>query len=270
MTLLVSGCSFTYGDELLDPQTERWSTHLGELLKMDVINVAANGNSNKAIWRSVKEQLLNDNNITHAIIIWSAIERIEVLKLDYHIQYNLDDGDSLKNTDIKFRTNNPFIQLSPSRIDVHPYRLISEETTNYYNEMFSVEGAILDTFFYMKDVYNTCNMLGIKSYGGIFHQAVNMNIAKTFTAQRLKNYGDRLGRVHDMYQDIRRGLEPKQKIGFTEPNPSDIFARERPQYLSFNEFTETHKYDRKEGGHPGPEAHKGYAEYLFEEIFNNE
>ena len=73
-----------------------------------------------------------------------------------------------------------------------------------------------------------------------------------------------------MYQDIRRGLEPKQKIGFTEPNPSDIFARERPQYLSFNEFTETHKYDRKEGGHPGPEAHKGYAEYLFEEIFNNE
>ena len=102
MTLLVSGCSFTYGDELMDRQSQRWSTHLGELMQMDVINVAANGNSNKAIWRSVKEQLINDNNITHVLVLWSAIERVEILKLDYHIQYDMDDGESVKNTVLKF------------------------------------------------------------------------------------------------------------------------------------------------------------------------
>jgi hypothetical protein len=269
MTLLVSGCSFTYGDELDNIEEERWSTHLGKLLNMEVINVAKPGNSNKAIWRSVKEQLLNQNDITHLLVLWSALERVEILNLDYHHQYDLQSGESIQELSNNFRSPNPFTQMSPARLDVYPFRLLKEQMQTYYNELYSHEGAILDSFFYMKDVYNTCAMLGIEPYGGVFHQAVNYSIAKTFTKTRLKNYGDRLIRIHGKYKDMLDGFDDKQKIGMVEHNQDDAFSRPRPQYLSFNEFTETHKYEKKPGGHPGPEAHKGYAEYLFEEIFNN-
>lgn len=269
MTLLVSGCSFTYGDELDNIEEERWSTHLGKLLNMEVINVAKPGNSNKAIWRSVKEQLLNENDITHVLVLWSAFERVEILHLDYHQQYDLVSGELMQGGANAFRSDNPFTQMSPARLDVYPYRLLQTQMRNYYNELYSHEGAILDSFFYMKDVYNTCAMLNIESYGGVFHQAVNYSIAKTFTATRLKNYGDRLGRIHKKYKDMRNGLNAKQRIGMVKHSETDAFAHPRPQYLSFNEFTESHKYEKKPGGHPGPEAHKRYAEYLFEEIFNN-
>lgn len=269
MTLLVSGCSFTYGDELDNIEAERWSTHLGVLLDMEVENVASPGNSNKAIWRSVKEKLINQNDITHLVVLWSAFERVEVLDLTYGLQYDLDSNDSVKSQDGAFRSANPFTQMSPARLDVHPYRLLKEEMHNYYNQIYSQEGAILDSLFYMKDVYNTCALLGIEAYGGVFHQNVNFTIAKTFTQTRLKNYGKRLTRIKTMHDDMRNGFDPKQKIGMTNVNTNDAFARQRAQYLSFNEFTETHKYEKRPGGHPGPEAHKRYAEYLFEEIFNN-
>lgn len=269
MTLLVSGCSFTYGDELDNIEEERWSTHLGNLTNMEVTNVAKPGNSNKAIWRSIKEQLLNANDITHLIVLWSALERVEVLNLDYHHQYDIESGLNVKNADNIFRSDNPFTQMSPARLDVYPYRLLKDQMKTYYNELYSHEGAILDTFFYMKDVYNTCAMLGIECYGGVFHQAVNYSIAKTFTKTRLKNYGDRLIRIHTKYKDMLDGFNPKQRIGMVEHSQLDAFSRAKPEYLSFNEFTESHKYDKMPGGHPGPEAHKRYAEYLFEEFFNN-
>jgi len=270
MKLLVSGCSFTYGDELEDPARDRWSTHLGKLLDCEVVNTARPGNSNKAIWRATKEKLLQENDFTHCLVLWSAFERVEVLSLDYHLQYDLDDPEAVASGEGEFRTDNPFTQFSPARLDAHPFRLKKHEMITHYNEVYSNEGAILDTTFFMKDVYNTCVLAGITAYGGVFHQAVNFTIAKTFSQKRLMNYGDRLKRINRMYKDMRNGFNDKQKIGFTEPNPKDASAHERPQYLSFNEFTESYKYDKMPGDHPGPEAHKKYAEYLFEEIFNNE
>ena len=55
MAYLVSGCSFTFGDELEDPVTQRWSTHLSKLTGKRVDNVSFPGASNKYIWRSIKD-----------------------------------------------------------------------------------------------------------------------------------------------------------------------------------------------------------------------
>ena len=60
------------------------------------------GNSNKAIWRSIKEQLLNANDITHLIVLWSALERVEVLNLDYHHQYDIESGPRMYQTQTTF------------------------------------------------------------------------------------------------------------------------------------------------------------------------
>ena len=68
MKLYVNGCSFSYGDELQNPEEERYSTHLGKLLDIDVVNKAWPGSSNERIWRTTKEQLFKDRNITKCLI----------------------------------------------------------------------------------------------------------------------------------------------------------------------------------------------------------
>lgn len=258
MTWLVSGCSFTYGDELKTPEQERWSTHLGKLTNENVINVANSGNCNKAIWRSVKEVLLRNNDITKVIIIWSAFERIEVIDLNPHLQFDLEDGKTSRRDLAEYRYPTPYIQYSPSRLDAHPFRLKSEEMEVYYNKIYTNEQGILDSMFYMRDVYNTCSMLGITAYGGIFHQNINYTIAKAFSDSRLNHLGARITRIHALYKDYLKGFNDGQKIGFTGS-----------AFLTFNEFTEVHKYNKMPDGHPGPEAHKAYAEYLFKEVIDN-
>lgn len=196
MSLLVSGCSFTYGDELKNPEKHRWSTHLGKLMDCEVDNVAMNGACNKHIWKSVKSKLLQKNNYTHVIVMWSDPARMELIDMHPRIQYSKDyDGRDGYFDESYFRFETPFIQYSPARLTSHPWRLKRDEMEVYYDKIHTNEAAFLDTWFYMYDVYNTCDLLNIKCYGGVFHEQVRYNKTKLFSASRLGHLGPRLSRV---------------------------------------------------------------------------
>ena len=197
------------------------------------------------------------------IVLWSDIARFEALDMRVNIQYATDrdgkaktkEGEINPETNLDFRWNNPWIQLSPARLDVHPYRLKQDEMNVFYNKIYTGEAGLLDTLFYMKDVYNTCDALGIRSHGGAFHQGVRFNIKRMFNPNRHQMLGLRLERIQELAEGMISGFNKTQLIGL-----------EGSKLKSFNEFTEEGNYKKMPEGHPGPEAHKQYAQYLYEEL----
>jgi hypothetical protein len=241
MTLLVNGCSFSYGDELQNPEEERYSTHLGKLLDIDVINKAWPGSSNERIWRTTKEQLFEDRNITKCLILWSDVARVENIHLDSHLishEWDMPRPD-------------PFFQFSPARLGSDPWRALKTEYEDYYSNVYTNETGISKTFFYMYDIVMTCKLLNIDYYQGWFHQGNKYTISKTFNN---RNLGLKTGLefVETYVNDLKKKLTGNQSIGFDSRS------------LSFNEFTEKNNLDKMPLGHPGPKAHEEYAKYLYD------
>ena len=67
--------------------------------------------------------------------------------------------------------------------------------------------------------------------------------------------GLRLERIQELAEGMISGFNKTQLIGLEGSN-----------LKSFNEFTEEGNYKKMPEGHPGPEAHKQYAQYLYEEL----
>ena len=59
--LIASGCSFTYGQGLADPQTEAWPAVLGKQLGLEVVNLAQCGASNYYIVNSLMDFMITDH-----------------------------------------------------------------------------------------------------------------------------------------------------------------------------------------------------------------
>jgi len=246
MTWLVNGCSFTYGDELENHEEERWSNHLSKLLNEKIINIALPGSSNKQIWRRTMERLHNEE-FTNCFILWSAFERIETIEFNAGVTIKSDDGVALSNIHPDY-----YVQWSPARLDTTPWRYKKDEFENFYSRIYSSETGIMDTAFYMYDLYNICKLKNINYYQGFFHQGNKFVIERTFSENRLINYGTRLERVINSWNNLIKEFTGNQRIGFDERS------------LSFNEFTEINNYNKMPEGHPGPEAHEGYAKYLYD------
>jgi len=70
--IYVTGCSFTYGYELPNPEQERWSTVLGRKLNAEVLNEAIPGQSNTNI---VKQCLNTEHKPELAIIQFTTYLR---------------------------------------------------------------------------------------------------------------------------------------------------------------------------------------------------
>ena len=81
MKLLVNGCSFTGGNDVIHDEngilTETpdyvWSNHTG----IDTTNIAIAGNSNDKIIRTTLEHLSNNDDYDGVIIQWTALYRLE-------------------------------------------------------------------------------------------------------------------------------------------------------------------------------------------------
>jgi hypothetical protein len=95
MKLYFNGCSFTYGEELENPQQSAWPTLVASYLKHDFLNDAISGNSNEHI---VYKTLLNVDNYDYFFIAWTHNVRFT--------EYNPVD-----NFEIHF---NPALSLDPS------------------------------------------------------------------------------------------------------------------------------------------------------------
>ena len=82
MRFLFSGCSYTFGDELLNPINSRFSKLICDHFKAEEINLAKNAYANDNIVMSAVEFLEKDKNIDFVLIQISGIYRITVPNLD--------------------------------------------------------------------------------------------------------------------------------------------------------------------------------------------
>lgn len=81
--LLAIGDSFTYGDELTNPQTDSWPQLLGKMIGYEVTNLGHPGSSNTRMVRLTVEHA-NDYDIV--IVAWSHWARFELA--DEHGYYD--------------------------------------------------------------------------------------------------------------------------------------------------------------------------------------
>ena len=71
--ILFDGCSWTYGDELDNPEKDRFSTLIGK----DHINLGKNGKSNDSILRTTLDHCEN-NKVDLAVIQFTKPSRTEI------------------------------------------------------------------------------------------------------------------------------------------------------------------------------------------------
>ena len=78
--IVASGCSFTYGDELADRQTETWLAQLAQLCNVEYVNLAYCGMGNEHISRTLIDYFaLNPTHMTDSFVIpcFTKFSRIE-------------------------------------------------------------------------------------------------------------------------------------------------------------------------------------------------
>lgn len=234
--LLVNGCSYTYGDELESPETERWAYHLANSMGVELKCLAEGGSSNYKIYRDTMKflQKHHTEEITQLIVMWSAFERVEV----YDRQYNT-------NTDI------PMVQMSPSRTRSSNEHIKKNRDSweSFYTDIFNTQTGIIHTLGYMTDLAWICHRLNIKLLQTWFHPHC-VRVIDKFINSRPRTETDK-----KFIEHIRGDLEflpDKSKIGYLDNN------------LTFDDFTIVNKLDLCPDGHPGPEAHREFSKYIGE------
>ncbi|MFW9829826.1 MAG: hypothetical protein ACFFEY_19820 [Candidatus Thorarchaeota archaeon] len=83
MHILFNGCSYTYGDELLGRERNRFSTLVSNELNATHDNISECGRGNDAIARTTMEWFNAGNTCDLAIIQWSVLSRIEGWNLQW-------------------------------------------------------------------------------------------------------------------------------------------------------------------------------------------
>jgi hypothetical protein len=250
--ILLNGCSFTYGDELQDPANSRWGTHLGKLINRDIHNLSAPGASNSRIFRTtltfLAEQDLSE--LEGIIVMWSAFERVEMISL--HNEHNYDKDSNL--------INGQFIQMSPSRVGKENRSIVRnyQAWETFYGEIYTRETGVVETINYMVWLKWICDQLKITCLQGWFHEGNRQMVQKLFHPSRLQTLGPKLERI----------AKPAKKKLNTLPNHCMVGAREN-NGLTFHEFTKMNGYKTLSRGHPDAEAHKAYAQFMYEYITTN-
>ena len=78
--IVASGCSFTYGDELANRQTETWLAQLAQLCNVEPVNLAFGGMGNEHISRTLIDYfVLNPTHMQDSFVIpcFSTFNRVE-------------------------------------------------------------------------------------------------------------------------------------------------------------------------------------------------
>jgi hypothetical protein len=93
MKLYFNGCSFTYGDELTNPQQSAWPTLVVDFLKCDFSNDAISGGTNDRI---MYKTIQNINNYDYFFIAWTTYTRfteynpVDNFEINFNPNLNLD------------------------------------------------------------------------------------------------------------------------------------------------------------------------------------
>ena len=108
MILYTIGDSWTFGDELKNPQKESYPYLLSQKLNCELVNDAVCGGPNDWMFRKTIEWVCSRDNLDDVIIIvgWSSVNRREENYKIYHGAYQDDEIDSfifskLSNTELE-------------------------------------------------------------------------------------------------------------------------------------------------------------------------
>ncbi len=104
--ILANGCSFTYGDELDNPERDAWPAVLAAMANEPVMNLGQSGGSNDRILRTIVEVIEANSDNTKVVIAWTSPTRLEISNLDIHInlhRYHPDKSELIKMKDIIYR-----------------------------------------------------------------------------------------------------------------------------------------------------------------------
>lgn len=88
MKIYSVGCSFTFGDELQDPQLSAWPYLLAKKLNASITNDAVSGGTNqRTVYRTIKNSV-NDYDLF--IIAWTTYTRFTFYKSDNNFEINFN------------------------------------------------------------------------------------------------------------------------------------------------------------------------------------
>jgi hypothetical protein len=88
MKIYACGCSYTYGDELANPNESAWPVLLANKLQASIVNDSVNGGTN---YRTVYQTIKNTkDNYDLYIIAWTNYSRLTFYKSDNHYETNFN------------------------------------------------------------------------------------------------------------------------------------------------------------------------------------
>lgn len=283
-TILTCGDSFTFGSEIIDPtlsagkpepyklepmingltdfssendeyRTSRiWPTYLGELSKSEVINIAKPAISNQWIYRSttgwILKNYISKNISTEDLIVvvgWTSTARREFFFVGENATYektlNVNGDFNLESKEMQ-----EFFKY---------YALLSD---------FDTQG-VSDFIDYNFNLYNFCQSHNIKYY--------------CFNALPEEHHSYQLERFHrDL--NVSKHIENFKYIAtcwnrdmYSESLikwksiPSSCFIQKDCTLNSFSNYIKVLPLEKRlHGIHPSPQAHKIWAEVIYDFVFN--
>ena len=119
MRIYACGCSFTYGDELKNPNKSAWPIRLAEKLSASIDNNAVNGGTNtRTVYQTIKN---TQENYDLYLIAWTTYSRFTFYKSDDNFETNF----------------NPNLNHSLYRSEKFYYNWGNDLYKHWYNELFA-------------------------------------------------------------------------------------------------------------------------------------
>lgn len=263
--LLTSGCSITYGAELIPDDwyhPDHWeltfSHKLAEKLGVEYTCLAKCGNSNYKIYRELirwftegrisekcNNQVVRPSNCTHMVVLWSQWMRDEIFSRIHDSKPESDLSPSWDNM------NMGFIQYrsAGSNISDHLSPKAYELLQNHWFK-FKKDGQkmMTDQLVFMQSIQTLCDAYGIKLIQG----TISTRFWSTLNSLKQDEGSKTLTNFSSNMREMIVSLRDTSRIGFGK------FKTMYPYFVSKEDKKRLLKY-----GHPNAAAHTEYAEYLY-------
>ena len=115
MRIYACGCSFTYGDELIDPTKSAWPARLAEKLSASIDNNAVSGGTNnRTVYQTIKN---TQKNYDLYLIAWTTYSRFTFYKSDNNYEFMVEENVEKYNNDLHELDNSVSDDLSSLKLD---------------------------------------------------------------------------------------------------------------------------------------------------------
>ncbi len=142
---LYNGCSFVWGDELVDPSNSRFSKLISDELGIQEVNLSMNGASNDRIFRTTIDYLTTaETKPEFMIVVWSGTDRFELF--------------SSARED---RHGGVLMQCSYSRVKNKEFQHITKQLESYFKSIVTDEYDSIRTLGYMTAIQLLCKSMNI-------------------------------------------------------------------------------------------------------------